>query len=200
MNQSLDLNIPLDFYPAKSSPLALAFSRPLGSDDLALPKKAAAEASATIARISDRHHLLAKLLVGGTPIREASIITGYSLARIYSLRGDPAFRNLVTVYRKNADLQTLELQSHIAGMSRDALELLRERFGTDPDSFSNTMLVKIFETTADRSGHSKPVANSSPVTVNIDMSDRITAARVRAKLARAEHNGQPPIDGEIINE
>lgn len=103
-----------------------------------------------IKRLTDRHHALARLLAAGTPEGEAALILNYDLSRVSILKNSPAFQNLLQLYRKEVDREFATVLDHMAGASRDALVILRERLEENEDRFSNNELMKIATDFTDR--------------------------------------------------
>src|SRR5206468_2570165 len=111
---------------------------------------------------------------------EASIVTGYSPSRISILQADPAFEELLAFYRANTDAAFAELQDRMATLSLDMVEELRERLESNPESFSNTLLLEGLKSLADRTGHG-PTTKSITASFNFDPA-RLANARKRLAL------------------
>jgi hypothetical protein len=117
---------------------ALMSSEPLGSKPPA------------IKRLTDRHHALARLLAAGTPEGEAALILNYDISRVSILKNSPAFQQLVALYRGEVQREFASVIDHMAGISRDALVILRDRMEDNEDRFSNNELMKIATDFTDR--------------------------------------------------
>lgn len=103
-----------------------------------------------IKRLTDRHHALARLLAAGTPEGEAALILNYDISRISILKNSPAFQELLALYRGEVNREFATVLDHMAGISRDALVILRDRLEENEDRFSNNELMKIAADFADR--------------------------------------------------
>ena len=119
--------------------LAILATSPLGSQPPA------------IKRLTDRHHSLARLLAAGTPETEAALILNYDISRVSILKNSPAFQELLALYRGEVNREFATVLDHMAGISRDALVILRDRLEENEDRFSNNELMKIAADFSDRS-------------------------------------------------
>lgn len=125
--------------------------RDLTEADLAMLALPASSVPAPIKKITDRHHALARLLAAGTPEGEAAMIVGYDLSRVSILKNSPAFQDLLGLYRAEVKREFSTVIEHMAGMSRDALIELRDRFEENPAKFTNNELLKVVTELIDRS-------------------------------------------------
>lgn len=103
-----------------------------------------------IKRLTDRHHALARLLAAGTPESEAALILNYDISRVSILKNSPAFQELLALYRGEVNREFATVLDHMAGISRDALVILRDRLEENEDRFSNNELMKIATDFTDR--------------------------------------------------
>lgn len=175
----------------------VTFVRPLGPADAALLAVEGRETGQPrpIQRLRDTHHGLARALASGMKHEEAAFVTGYSPSRISILLKDPTFIQLVEFYRANADLAFADLQERMAGLALDFAGELQDRLETSPETMSNGFVLEALKTLADRTGHA-PVARS--VNVNLDLGDRLAAARERAGLSGPRKEASPAIDLEPV--
>lgn len=140
-----------------------------------------------IQRLRERHHGLARALASGMGNQEAAAITGYDPARISVLLGDPAFKELLEFYRADVNAKYVEVHEALAGMTADAIVILRERLEEDPDDLTNKELIELMKAGADRTGNG-PSSTSTNVNVHVDMADRLERARARIQEAKViEH-------------
>jgi len=148
---SLELNI-ADFEPRPpKTPLVFQVERELTEADLALVESVpAGEAPPDLKKITDRHHMLARLLASGMSEEEAAIHTGYSLSRVSILKNSRAFIEVQNLYREQANEEFFSVFDHMAGLSRDALLQLRERIEESPDRISTTDLLKIVDSMTEK--------------------------------------------------
>lgn len=162
--------------------------RPLSEEDLAMltdergtqkPKTLS-----SLSMLSERHRNLARLLAMGKPNWECAIITGYTESRISILKSDPAMQNLIKHYSEEKDIVYVQAQEKIAQVASTALDVLQDRL-EDPEhvaKMSDGQLLQIAEFATDRSGLGP--SSKSEVQVNINIADRLEAARKRAQEAR----------------
>ena len=177
----------------KRKPLVFGVVRELRASDIEM-LKAAPAAQPSIKRLSDRHHGVARLLASGASVSEAAAMSGYTPMRISMLQSDPAFQELLELYREKKDEVFQDTLLHMAGLSLDIVMELRDRLENDPESLSVEDLRRLLETTADRTGHGP--SSKQEVNVNVNLAERLDAARRRALDAR---KGEI-IDAEIVEE
>lgn len=137
-----------------------------------------------ISRIRNTHHALARLVAAGIRNEEISRITGFSPAWISTLSNqDPAFKNLVEYYREQIAGEFTEihvsLHERLTAVAMLAAEELQERLTNEPESLSPGELNDLVKSAADRTGFG-PQTKSTNVNVNIDLAERLEAARKRA--------------------
>ncbi len=133
-------------------------------------------------RLSERHRNLARYIASGMEPSEVSAVSGYTNERINQLLKDQCFKNLVEFYSKERDIVFQSVQEQLAGMAKDAVEELQERLETDPESLSASVLIEMSKMGLDRTGHG-PQSNQN-VNVNVNLADRLSAARQRIQDAK----------------
>jgi hypothetical protein len=144
------------------APLAV---RPLTQSDIAdlLNPSTLGATTPQIKRLRTQHHHLAKLLAQGEKAVAISAITGYSQSRISILQNDPAFQELVTYYKSQADQMFLDVHAKLAGLGEAIVEELQERLESDPDEIPINTLLRMGEFALDRSSAPpKSKINSGP--------------------------------------
>lgn len=162
--------------------LSASIVRPLQEADLALLATDRASEPQPLARITERHHALARALASGLSEGEAAALVGYSNSRVSILKASPAFRELLDLYRERADAQYAEMHEMLAGLSKDAAVELRNRLEDDPESLTVGQLLQTLQLAADRTGFGP--TSKQETTVRFDLGDRLAAARERARLAQ----------------
>lgn len=138
----------------------------------------------SLTMLSERHRNLARLLAMGKPAWECAIITGYTESRISILKSDPAMQNLIKHYSEEKDIVYVQAHEKMAQVASTALDVLQDRL-EDPEhvaKMSDGQLLQIVEVAADRSGMGP--SSKSEVNVNVNIADRLEAARKRAQEAR----------------
>lgn len=160
-------------------------ARELTEDDLGqlhLPRPSSRPPE--IKKLRQRHHELARLLAQGTPEGEAAKATGYTLARVSVMKGDPAFQELMVFYGGVVDEAYRDLHDQLAAVAGDAVDELQERLDTEPESFTIPDLLKVATMGADRTGFGPKTTQE--VDVRVGIADRMVQARQRAALVREE--------------
>lgn len=162
-------------------PLTVSVVRPLEDADLALLATEQGIQASPLKRLSSRHHGLARSLASGVPVGEAALIHGYVESRVSILQGDPAFQELVSFYREKIDVAFGDLAARMAGLARDAMDVLQERLEENDSAFTNKELLAIMDSMNDRTGYGK---QSMQTQVKVDLTSRLNDARKRALEAR----------------
>lgn len=155
--------------------------RELTQSDLALLATERGIQPTAVQRITDRHHALARCLASGMSATEAGLVTGYTASRISILRGDPAFEELIAFYHDDRAAEVQDLQQKFTSLAKDATTEIQERLELDPASFATDALLDVIKLAADRSGNG-PQSKTTNVNVNVNLGDRMKAARERAAL------------------
>jgi hypothetical protein len=192
----------LDFAPRISGraqrPLTAESVRDLRESDLALLSSERGTRAPPIQKLRDRHHSLARALASGMRDHEASAITGYSASRISILKADPTFQELLAGYQSQSDTVFADFVTRASGLAVEAVKELHDRLEEDPESFTHGQLLEVVKTVADRSGNA-PVQRSVSVGVNVDLGDRLAAARRRLQsLDSPGTGGRSPMAPNLI--
>ncbi len=201
----------LDLEPVRTvgrapKPLEGEIVRQLNSADLALLETERGVKAPSLKRLRDSHHAIAKCISQGLPGAEISAITGYSQSRISILKADPAFQELVSFYKEQAETAYAEVisdaASKIAAVRNDVLDELSDRLNDEPDKIPTETLLDALKVTADRSGHG-PASKSMNVHMHLDLADRIAAGRRRVAQLGAPNSSPdkaapPAIEGSAV--
>ncbi len=67
------------------------------------------------------------------------------------MQNDPAFQELVTYYKSQADQMFLDVHAKLAGLGEAIVEELQERLESDPDEIPINTLLRMGEFALDRS-------------------------------------------------
>lgn len=152
----------------------------------------------TLKKLRDSHHAVARLIAEGKTNAEIGTETGYGQSRISTLKGDPAFQELIASYRKDVDAAksvafagTLEKMSTI---HNDFLDELQDRLDTQPETMSTDTILDAVKLLADRTGFGAQ-SRTMNVNVNVDLAERIALGRQRAARASG-----PVIEGELVSQ
>ena len=115
--------------------LALRYVRDLTEADVAAVASAAnPSALPTIARLRERHHALARMIAQGAKHRVAALAMGYAESYVSRLlHEDPAFRELVDYYEKQAEGQWLGVVERMGTLGVTAMQNLQRRLEDDED-------------------------------------------------------------------
>lgn len=176
------MNLPLDIVRTTGRAPTQVTSevlRPLGDADIALLAREKGSTTPPLKRIRDRHHAAARLLSAGISEGQVAAITGYDVSRISILKNDPAFRELLEFYRGHVDAAYVDLHEQLAGMSKDALVMLRERMEEEPEKITLLQLIELTKMGADRTGYGP--TQKVEQNVNINLANRLDQARARLR-------------------
>lgn len=157
----------------------------------------------SIAKLRYAHHKLAQVLASGTKEADAAVLTGYSVARIKTLKQDPAFKELCSHYSESTKEVYHDLHTRMAGIAMNASEELQERLEEKPESLTNKELLEVLKVTNDRGGNS-PVSRSLSANITLGANE---IAAIRQEVKQKEHgriieatsNYQRPEVGEDDN-
>ena len=178
-SRGMDIDIPLFRTTGRASKAVSAeIVRSLDEADLALLGEEKGSKPSAIKRISERHHALARNLAAGMGPGEAALVCGYSASRVSILQDDPAFKELVIFYSADVDRAYADLHTRLSGLAVTAADELMSRLEDDPEGISTGQLMELTKMGADRTGHG-PQSSSTNVNVNVDLADRLKAARER---------------------
>lgn len=166
--------------------------RALKVDDLPLLASARGTEPPELKRITERHHTMARALALGLKDGEVAAMVGMTQSRLSILKNSPAFRELVDLYRENADRQFQDTAARLAGLSHDAIVEISRRLEEEGEDIPLGQLIEVAKMAADRSGNGPTATQRVEIS---DMGARIERARQRALAAR-----QPLIeDAQIVD-
>jgi hypothetical protein len=139
-----------------------------------------------VARLRDSHHIIARLLVSGLSLAEVAAETGYSIARISTLRSSPAMVELMEQYREADHFEWRKSRDQYYEYTREiglkAVRKIAEKLDADDDNFVSEIplrdLLKIYDSSADRVGYHR---KSTKENVNINFAARLEAAIDRSR-------------------
>jgi hypothetical protein len=164
------------------------FVRLLDSEDLKeLEKERGVQKPRSLSdlkRLSERHRNLARLIAAGKEDWELSAITGYTVSHISILKSDPAMKNLIRHYSEEVDIVYTQVNEKLANVAGTALDIIQDRL-EDPEQAAELSIGQLAELTklgADRTGNGP--TTKSEVNVQVNIADRLEAARKRALQAR----------------
>lgn len=166
-------------------------------------------AEPAVKRLRDTHHMVARLFAMGLRPRAVAERTGYSLARISTLRQDPAFEELIACYRQDVDQSWREELDDYFGLATKARNTAVRMICDQLEDAEETgekipirTLVTLNADLADRTGFGK---RSTQVNLNVDFAAQLDRAIKRSRgpelsadlRASEERNGvgvssQPP--------
>ncbi len=132
----------------------------------------------------ETHHRLARMVAAGFRTEEILKLTGFSQTRLYQLRGDPAFQELVSAYRDKVDEAFLRgvdefYETSTSNMLR-AERMIEEHLDEADESGEKVSIKTLMALTSDRAdrfGYSKKVVNRNE---NVDFAAMMEAAIKRS--------------------
>lgn len=135
-----------------------------------------------VGKLRERHHHLARLLAEGVQDGEAAIVTRYTASRVSILKSDPAFQDLVAHYRKQVNLQFVDMQKKLADLGMDAANEIQDRLEEAPEEIPFGQLMALLTLSADRTGHGP--SSKTELNVKVGLADRLMQARKRVDSMR----------------
>lgn len=131
------------------------------------------------------HHRLAQMLAVGVDETVAAKLCNYSVSRVSILKGDPAFAELLAHYSEEVKEEWADFVGTAANLSMDFLQELQRKLDEEPEKFSPSAIMEAIKILADRTGHA-PVQKTQNVNINLNMGDKLKAARERANQAELQ--------------
>jgi hypothetical protein len=203
-SQILDLT-PIRTRGRSQARLEVEVVRPLTSQDAASTQDSRGSKAPALKRFRDSHHRVARCFASGMKPQEVNLQTGYSFSRLSILQADPAFQNLVEVYREAgveeyAEYQDLALANMVRAerLIEESLEAVADR--EQPLALGELRpLTELISDRADRFGFPKKTVQTN---VNLEFAGRLESARKRSGLlelkAQSEGEGLAPSPKEAI--
>ncbi len=176
----LDLDIAADsLIGRKPKAVHAEVLRELTESDLALLSTERGIKPTHIARLSERHHALARCLASGLSVSDACAITGYTPSRVSILKGDPSFEELIAFYQADKAGPVQDLADKMRQNAMEAQNILADRLEETPEAIAIDALIDITKLGADRTGFG-PQSRQTHLHVHTNLADRLSAARQRA--------------------
>jgi hypothetical protein len=194
--------------PQGHQPFFAQYERDLLEEDLilgeALPKVRSEPSK--LKAIRGSHHEAARLVGLGKSNADISLITGYSPERIWALKQDPAFQELVAHYLGQVEELYYDTHKRLAGFTNDAMEVLHERLLETPDKIKTSDLKDLLTLGLDRTGFDpKSTINTNIKAVVITnaelerIKNEASAARLgtvrQLEAQREQDNREPSLGG-----
>lgn len=161
---------------ARNTPVAAEIARELTKEEVVGLEGLGAP---SLKSLRDSHHQIARLVAAGMDNVEISQVTGKSPGTVSFLKRDPAFIELLNFYRGRQEVAYADLHERLRNLGGTAMALMQERLEEEPEKISNSLLLEVVKTTADRVGHGP---RQTQVNINFDLEARLDAARRRAGL------------------
>ena len=139
-------------------------------------------------KLTERHHLAARLLAEDTPPGVVAAQCRYSQSRIAILQADPLFAELVAFYSQGIADERERVGGKYLAAGATAVDLLMKRLEKEPNSFDNGDLVNVAAKLGDRGGLAPTKGGGVTVNVGGDFSERLARARERQ------------VEGEVIEQ
>jgi hypothetical protein len=136
--------------------------------------------------LRDNHHRIARAVASGMSNADVAATCGVTISRVNSLRGDPAFVELVAHYRAILTTEWAQADTVIEFMRTNALKaqaMISDKLddAAERNDFLPTRdLLGIAELGLDSTGYGKVNKN---INVNVDFAAKLEAARSRASRA-----------------
>ena len=172
--------------------------RALTREDLAR-LKTAERTQPRVKGFRETHHRLARLVASGLPNEDILRITGFSYQRLWQLRQDPSFQELISNYRGKVDEAFTKSQDEFYETSTSNMLRAERQIEEHLDRADEVgelipikTLLSITSDRADRFGYSKKTINAN---VNVDYArelERTMASRGQSTVIDAEVTSPTP--------
>lgn len=133
--------------------------RPLTTEDIAALKTDRGKSTRPLQQLRDSHHLVARLIASGLRTDEVVEQSGYSYQAIYRLNADPAFQELLALYREQVAIShrdiTDEYHRILVANRMKAERQIADRLDDEEAAISTRDLITITRDAADRTGYGK---------------------------------------------
>lgn len=192
----LDLDIAPSLIGRATKVLTAEVMRELTASDVALLGTERGIKPSHIARLSERHHALARCLASGLSVADACAITGYTPSRVSILKGDPSFEELIAFYQTDKAELVQDLGQRMLLNAREAAAILAEKLEDEPAAFHPDTLLDIQKAGADRNGFG-PQSKSTHLHVHANLADRLKSARQRVGAPPAAEGPGKLIEGSL---
>ena len=143
---------------------------------------------ATLQRITDNHHRIARAIASGLSHADIAMTCGITVGRVGTLTKDPAMQELVAHYRSMLTAEWVKSADPVADLLRSnamkAQAMLSDKLdeASEKGEFLPTRdLLGIAELGLDRTGYGKVNKN---LNVNVDFAAKLESARARSSRAR----------------
>lgn len=130
-----------------------------------------------LSKIRTIHHQLAIMLAGGTKDIDAARTLGMTAQRIYQLKLDPAFQELLESYKSASIKDTLDAQMRCLGLGTLAMEQLMDQLLEDSGELAPALLLKISTEMLDRAGYSPAAQAKGKGSGGLPSEDQIRALK-----------------------
>lgn len=150
---------------------AYTIGRELAPEDWELSQAAGSAGApgsrpAPLSTVRARHHMAARLFAAGLSVHDVSLQTGYTTSRLYVLKGDPTFRDLIAHYQACEHERFEDVQERMKLLGLAAADEILDRLETAPETISTETLRSLVATMLDRAGHG-PVQKQQSITVHM---------------------------------
>ena len=180
----------------KPKALVATYLRDLDTEDLWRESDSTQHATTQVKTLRDRHHRLARAIaLGKDSVTKIAKALGYSNSRIGTLMHDPAFFELVETYRTEIMDEFRTSVHRLEDMMTESSDILLDRLEQEPDSFTNTQLLDVVKTSADRTGSGPSSTQKIEGTVTVATQESIEAIKNKVKERQQGHVKQ--IDQDI---
>lgn len=149
-----------------------------------------------IVKLRERHHALARCLASGMSNAEAAVITGYDPSRISILKSNELFQGLINDYRTMSAGVTADFVERTNILALTAVTRMQEALEDEENPPSLAQSLEVAKYAADRTGNA-PTTKTQNVNVNVNLGERLRAARERGNAALLSRAGQEPVEGQL---
>jgi hypothetical protein len=159
---------------------------------------------ASLKKLREKHHSVARLIAGGMTQRTAAAIAGYTESYLSVLLDNPAMIELVAFYRTGYQAANEAITERLKKAAGTALELLQEQMDAGGKDTDPQVLLGVAKLGYDRAGHG-PSSHQHLVTEqhifdHAELKRRDQAAREASASRIIEQPPQLPAPSEAADE
>lgn len=170
---------------------------PVSSDELGVLFENRGTKGKRLKSVRRIHHKMARLLAAGVGPVEVAAATGMSTSRVWLLKNDPSFQELVAHYEAEEEERWQEVRDQAEMVGVSAVEELQDRLESEPEKVPTGQLVRIAKLGLDYGGH-KPAEKHEGMILSgtIEQLNRLKRERNEKVSIREGSDGGRVFDAE----
>lgn len=127
----------------------LVVERPLGPADVPTllnpPPGLSPKSENVVKYLQHHHHTIARAYARGATNLEVSLISGFDLAYLSTLKNDPALQELISAYKAQEDAAYVDAMQRLTALGLSGVEELAKRLQEEPEKFTKNELMALVD-------------------------------------------------------